>query len=287
MNSSFKNSNIADILIQTLPYIQEYSGCNIVVKYGGNAMTSDILESEVMEDITLLQSIGIRVVLVHGGGPEITCMMSKLGKKAKFINGLRVTDKETIEIAEMVLAGKVNKKLVNLLQKYNGKAVGISGVDGKLCEVQQKSKQLGYVGDIIAVHPNILLDLLNAGYIPVIASIGCDSNGLTYNINGDAAAAEIAVAIHSKKLIMMTDISGVLLDVNDPTTLVHELTVQEAEKLKEKGSINEGMLPKIDSCIRAIQGGVPRVSILDGRVAHSILIELLTDEGSGTMIYGG
>ena len=153
--------------------------------------------------------------------------------------------------------------------------------------MQQKSKQLGYVGDIIAVHPNILLDLLNAGYIPVIASIGCDSNGLTYNINGDAAAAEIAVAIHSKKLIMMTDISGVLLDVNDPTTLVHELTVQEAEKLKEKGSINEGMLPKIDSCIRAIQGGVPRVSILDGRVAHSILIELLTDEGSGTMIYGG
>jgi acetylglutamate kinase len=287
MNPKLNNKSKAELLIQSLPYIQKYRDSIVVVKYGGNAMISEILENEVMEDIALLQAIGIRVVLIHGGGPEITCMMSKLGKKAQFKNGLRITDAETIEIAEMVLAGKVNKKLVNIIQKYNGKAVGISGVDGRLCEVKQKSKALGFVGEITSIHPEIILDLLDNGYIPVVATLGYAADGLTYNINGDVAAAEIAVAIHSNRLIMMTDISGVLLDINDPSTLIRKLTINEALKLKKKKIISEGMLPKIDSCIRAIQGGVECVSILDGRKEHSVLLELLTDEGSGTMIYGG
>ena len=279
----FSNADRAEVLTQALPYIRRYTGKIVVIKYGGNAMINEQLKQQVMEDIALLWLIGVKVVLVHGGGPEISDLMDRLGKKPEFVNGLRVTDKETVDIVQMVLAGKVNKSLVNLLEMKGGKAMGISGMDGRLIEAKMKDERLGYVGTITKVNIDPVMDLLEKGYIPVISTIGCDKAGNAYNINGDTAAAFIAGALHAERLIMMTDIEGLLKDKNDPTTLIPELTVADAVKLQEEGIISGGMIPKVECCIEAIRKGVENVVIMDGRVSHSILMELLTDEGAGTM----
>lgn len=282
--NQFTNSQRAQVLTQALPYIRQYNGKIVVVKYGGNAMVSEQLREQVMEDMVLLWLVGVKVVLVHGGGPEITDMMNRLGKKPKFIDGLRVTDQETVDIAQMVLAGKVNKTLVKLLEVKGGKAMGISGMDGGLIEARMRNPDLGFVGSITGVNIEPVMDLLEKGYIPVISTLGCDSEGNTYNINGDTAAACIAGALHAERLIMMTDIAGVLKDRNDPTTLIREMTISEAVKLFEENVIAGGMIPKVECCIDAIHRGVERVIIMDGRVPHSILMEILTDEGAGTMV---
>ena len=284
--NQFTNSQRAQVLTQALPYIRQYNGKIVVVKYGGNAMVSEELREQVMEDIVLLWLVGVRVVLVHGGGPEISDMMSRLGKKPEFVDGLRVTDQETVDIVQMVLAGKVNKTLVKLLEVKGGKAMGISGMDGGLIEAKMKRAELGYVGSITGVNIEPVMDLLEKGYIPVISTLGCDKEGNTYNINGDTAAAYSAGALGAERLIMMTDIAGVLRDKNDPNTLIPELTIGEAIKLFEEKVIAGGMIPKVECCIDAIHRGVERVIIMDGRVPHSILMEILTDEGAGTMVYG-
>lgn len=287
MSELFSNAERAEVLTQALPYIKRYVGKIVVVKYGGNAMINKELQKQVMQDIVLLWIIGVKVVLVHGGGPEISDMMNRLGKKAEFVDGLRVTDKETVDIVQMVLAGKINKSLVNLLEINGGKAVGISGMDGRLIEAKVKDERLGYVGEITKINIQSVTDLLEMGYIPVISTVACDSKGEVYNINGDTAAAYIAGALGAERLIMMTDIAGVLMDKDNPSSLIAELDVKEAAKLKEKGIIAGGMIPKIDCCLTAINKGVKKVIIMDGRVPHSILMELLTDEGAGTMVYGG
>ena len=287
MEREFTNAQRAQVLIQALPNIKHYTGKIVVVKYGGNAMVSPELKQQVMEDVVLLWLIGVKVVLVHGGGPEISELMTKLGKKAQFVDGLRVTDGETMDIAQMVLAGKVNKTLVNLLEMNGGTAMGISGMDGRLIEAKIKDARLGYVGEITKVNIRPVTDLLEKGYIPVVSTIGCDRQGNAYNINGDTAAAFIAGALEAERLIMMTDIAGVLRDKDDPATLIPEMTVAEAEQLKTDGVIAGGMIPKVDCCVEAIKKGVKRVVIMDGRVPHSILMELLTDEGAGTMVTGG
>ena len=286
MTKEFSNMQRAEVLTQALPYIKRYNGKIVVVKYGGNAMINEQLKQQVMEDIVLLWLIGVKVVLVHGGGPEISDIMGKLGKEPVFIDGLRVTDKETVDIVQMVLAGKVNKTLVNLLEMKGGKAMGISGMDGRLIEAEMKDERLGYVGKIKKIHATPVIDLLEKGYIPVISTVGCDKEGNAYNINGDTAAAYIAGAINAERLIMMTDIAGVLRDKDDPSTLIADITLSEAEKLKEEGVISGGMIPKVDCCIEAIHEGVKNVVIMDGRVPHSILMEILTDEGAGTMVTG-
>ncbi len=282
----FSNAERAEVLTQALPYIRQYTGKIVVVKYGGNAMVNEQLKQQVMEDIVLLWLIGIKVVLVHGGGPEISELMEKLGKKAVFVDGLRYTDQENIDIVQMVLAGKVNKTLVNLLETKGGKAMGISGMDGQLIEAEIKDERLGFVGNVTQVNIQPVLDLLEKGYIPVISTVGCDKQGNVYNINGDTAAACIAGALRAERLIMMTDIAGLLRDKDDPTTLIPEVTVQEAKALYQEGVISGGMIPKVDCCIEAIEKGVENVIIMDGRVPHSILMELLTDEGAGTMVVG-
>ena len=287
MEEKFSNAQRAEVLTQALPYIKRYVGKIVVVKYGGNAMIDDTLKQQVMKDITLLWLIGVKVVLVHGGGPEINELMNKLGKKADFVDGLRVTDKETVDIVQMVLAGKVNKTLVNMLEMNGGKAMGISGMDGRLIEAKIKDKKLGYVGKITNINIKPVTDLLEKEYIPVISTVGCDKKGNTYNINGDTAAAFIAGALKAERLIMMTDIAGVLKDKNDDHTLISELSIEKAEALKKDKIIVGGMIPKVDCCIEAIQRGVKNVVIMDGRVPHSILMELLTDEGAGTMVSGG
>ena len=287
MQTAFSNAERAQVLTQALPYIKRYTGRTVVVKYGGNAMVNDELKQQVMEDIVLLWLIGVRIVLVHGGGPEITDVMDRLGKKPEFIDGLRVTDKETVEIVQMVLAGKVNKTLVNLLEMKGGRAVGLSGVDGRLIEAKIRDPKLGYVGDVTKIHIRPVTDLLDRGYIPVISTVGCDREGNTYNINGDTAAAYIAGALHAERLIMMTDIAGILRDKEDPSTLIPEITLEEAGELRREGVISGGMIPKVDCCITAIEAGVKNMVIMDGRVPHSILMELLTDEGAGTWIKGG
>ena len=286
MNKDFTSAQRAEVLTQALPYIQKYSGKIVVVKYGGNAMVNEEIKQHVMEDMVLLHLVGVKVVLVHGGGPEINDLMNKLGKKAEFVNGLRVTDKETVDIVQMVLAGKVNKTLVKLIEKHGGKAMGISGMDGSLIEAKIKNQQLGYVGDITNINIQPVFDLLEKGYIPVISTLGCDKDGNTYNINGDTAAARIAGALNAERLIMMTDIAGVLKDKDDPTTLIPKITVKEASKLFDEGVISGGMIPKVDCCIDAINHGVKKVIIMDGRVPHSILMEILTNEGAGTMVSG-
>ena len=285
--NTFSNAERAQILTQALPYIKRYNGKTVVVKYGGNAMVNDSLKEQVMEDIVLLWLIGVKIVLVHGGGPEISDLMAKLGKQATFVDGLRVTDKETVDIVQMVLAGKVNKSLVNLLEMKGGRAIGLSGMDGRLIEAAVKDERLGYVGEITRIHIKPVTDLLEKGYIPVISTVGCDKQGNTYNINGDTAAAHIAGALGAERLIMMTDVPGVLRDKDDISTLIPEFTVDEARTLAEEGVISGGMIPKVDCCVEAIQKGVGHVVIMDGRVPHSILMELLTDEGAGTMISGG
>lgn len=282
----FSNAERAEILTQALPYIKRYVGKVVVIKYGGNAMINESLKKQVMEDIVLLWLIGVKVVLVHGGGPEINDLMNRLGKKAEFVDGLRVTDKETVDIVSMVLAGKVNKSLVNLLQVQGADVMGVSGIDGKLIEAKFKNDKLGYVGEITKINIEPVEGILEYGYIPVISTVACDKKGNTYNINGDTAAAFIAGALNAERLIMMTDIAGVLMDKDDPSTLIPELTVTQAQKLKEEGVIAGGMIPKVDCCVEAIKMGVENVTIMDGRIPHSILMELLTAEGAGTMVTG-
>lgn len=276
----------AEVLTQALPYIKRYNGKTVVIKYGGNAMINESLKQQVMEDIVLLWLIGVKVVLVHGGGPEINDLMGRLGKKAEFVDGLRVTDKETVDIVQMVLAGKVNKTLVNLLEMKGGKAIGLSGMDGRLIEAKIKDERLGFVGEITKIHIKPVEDLLENGYIPVISTVGCDKHGNTYNINGDTAAAQVAGALGAERLIMMTDIAGILRDKDNPDSLIPEITINEAEMLYDEGVISGGMIPKVDCCIEAINHGVKNVIIMDGTVPHSILMELLTDEGAGTMVTG-
>ena len=287
MANSFSNSERAQVLAAALPYIRQYNGKVIVVKYGGNAMINEELKEQVMEDIVLLHLIGVKIVLVHGGGPEINDLMKRLGMEPKFVDGLRVTDKETVDLVQMVLAGKVNKTLVNLLEMQGGKAMGISGMDGRLIEASPKDPRLGFVGNIDRVNIAPVTDLLEKGYIPVVSTVGCDDKGNTYNINGDTAAAYIASALHAERLIMMTDIAGILLDRNDPATLIPELTVTEAKKLFDNGVISGGMIPKVKCCVDAVEHGVDNVVIMDGCVPHSILMELLTNEGAGTMVKKG
>lgn len=286
MENLLSNRERAEVLTQALPYIKKYSGKIVVIKYGGNAMINEQRKQQVMEDITLLWLIGVKVVLVHGGGPEISETMKRLGKQAQFVNGLRVTDKETVDIVQMVLAGKVNKTLVNLLQMKGGHAVGVSGIDGGIIEAAMKDEALGYVGKITRIRPQPITDLLEKNYIPVVSTVASDRQGNTYNINGDTAAAFIAGALNAERLIMMTDIAGILRDKDDPSTLIPALTVSEARKLFDEGVISGGMIPKVDCCIEAIEKGVRHVVIMDGRVPHSILMELLTDEGAGTMVMG-
>ena len=286
MNNIFSNAERAEVLTAALPYIKRYTGKIVVVKYGGNAMIDEQLKTQVMEDIVLLWLIGVKIVLVHGGGPEINDLMTKLGKKAEFVDGLRVTDKETVDIVQMVLAGKVNKTLVSMIETKGGKAMGISGMDGGLIEAKMKDERLGYVGKITKINIDPVSDLLEKGYIPVISTVGCDKEGNTYNINGDTAAAYIAGALSAERLIMMTDIAGLLRDKDDVSTLIPEVTVEEAENLRKEGIISGGMIPKVECCIEAINEGVKNVVIMDGRVPHSILMELLTDEGAGTMVKG-
>ena len=286
MENTFSNLERAEVLTQALPYIKKYSGKTVVIKYGGNAMINEDLKQQVMEDICLLWLIGVKVVLIHGGGPEISETMKRLGKKSEFVNGLRVTDRETVDIVQMVLAGKVNKTLVNLLQMKGGHAVGLSGIDGGILEATMKDEALGYVGEITKIRTQPITDLLEKNYIPVISTIASDRQGNTFNINGDTAAACIAGALGAERLIMMTDIAGLLRDKDDPSTLIPAVTVSEAKQLFEEGVISGGMIPKVDCCIEAIEKGVRHVVIMDGRVPHSILMELLTDEGAGTMVLG-
>ena len=284
---NFSNSERAEVLTAALPYIKKYSGKTVVIKYGGNAMINDELKQQVMEDIALLWLIGVKVVLVHGGGPEISHIMKRLGKEAVFIDGLRVTDKETVDIVQMVLAGKINKTLVNLIQMKGGHAVGLSGIDGGILEARVKDQRLGFVGEITKVRPQPIQDLLEKNYIPVVSTVASDRQGNTYNINGDTAAAYLAGALGAERLIMMTDIAGILRDKDDPSTLIPHITVSEARKLYDEGVISGGMIPKVDCCIEALEHGVNNVVIMDGRIPHSILMELLTDEGAGTMVMKG
>ncbi|MBQ8747523.1 MAG: acetylglutamate kinase [Clostridia bacterium] len=278
------NAQRAEVLIHALPYIQKYYDKIIVVKYGGNAMINDDLKEAVMGDIVLLSLIGIKVVLVHGGGPEISDMLKRVGKQSEFVNGLRVTDEESMDIVQMVLAGKINKNLVNLLMEKGGRAIGLCGVDGHMIEAKQLDPALGYVGEITQVNTQPILDVLEKGYIPVISTIGCDNEGHTYNINADTAAARIAGMLKAESLISMTDIAGILRDKDDPSTLISKINVSDAPELIHEGVISGGMIPKVECCIEAIRRGVNKVFIIDGRVPHSILIETLTDEGIGTML---
>ena len=274
----------AEVLIQALPYIQNYYGKTVVVKYGGSAMEDEALKKAVMGDVVLLTLVGIKIVLVHGGGPELSAVLKKLGKETTFVDGLRVTDKETVEVAQMVLAGKVNKGLVNLIQNVGGRAVGLSGMDGHLIEAKMLDEKLGYVGEIVAIHPEPIKDLLEKGYIPVVSTIGCDKAGNTYNINADTAAAYIAGALQAESLINMTDTKGVLQDATDPQSLIPRLSLAEIPKLQESGVITGGMIPKLECCAHAVEKGTNRAFIIDGRVPHAILIEMLTHEGIGTMV---
>ena len=287
MEGIFSNAQRAEVLTAALPYIKKYSGKIVVIKYGGNAMVNPQLKEQVMEDIALLWLIGVKVVLIHGGGPEISQTMEKLGKKAVFVDGLRVTDQETVDIVQMVLAGKVNKTLVNLIQMKGGHAVGLSGIDGGIIEATMKDPALGYVGQITKIRTQPITDLLEKNYIPVISTVASDRQGNTYNINGDTAAAFIAGALGAERLIMMTDIAGILMDKDDPSTLIPHVTREQAKELYGSGVISGGMIPKVDCCIEALDHGVQNVVIMDGRIPHSILMELLTDEGAGTMVTKG
>ncbi len=273
----------AQVLIEALPYIQKYYGKIVVVRYGGHAMVNSELKKAVMGDIVLLSLIGIKVVLVHGGGPEITGMLSKLGIESKFVDGLRVTDAETAEVVQMVLAGKTNKDLVNLIQTIGGTAIGLSGMDGHLIVAKKKDERLGFVGEVTKINIKPVTDLLDKGYIPVISTVGCDEDGNIYNINADTAASCIAGALGAESLVALSDIPGLLKDLKDPSSLIREVNIADVDTMKECGVISGGMIPKADCCVEAVRCGVKKVFIIDGRVPHSILVELLTDEGVGTM----
>lgn len=281
------NSDRAQVLVRALPYIQTHKGKTVVVKYGGNAMINEELKAAVMSDIVLMQLVGIHVVLVHGGGPEISSMLKKIGKESRFVNGMRYTDEETVDVVQMVLAGKVNKGLVQFLERNNGRAVGLCGLDGGMIQVKklEAEEDLGFVGDITEVNTSVITDVTEAGYVPIIATIGADANGTVYNINADVAASRIAAALGAEKLILMTDIRGLLRDKNDEDTLIPQVNVSDVPRLKKEGIISGGMIPKIDCCVEAVRRGVPRAHIIDGRTPHSILIELFSDEGIGTMFY--
>ncbi|MCL1866356.1 MAG: acetylglutamate kinase [Oscillospiraceae bacterium] len=295
------NNTRTQILNEALPYIQEYYGKVVVVKYGGAAMLDDELKQAVMSDIVLLSLCGVKIVLVHGGGPEINSVLEKVGKVPKFINGLRYTDKETVDIVQMVLCGKVNKDLVDLLHSHKGKAIGLCGLDNGLLKAKQFSSELGFVGEITEMNPEIIFDALNNGYIPVIATVagsaesahanpaspGGESSNIVYNINADTAASRIAYEMEASNLILMTDTSGVLEDVNSPDSIIRNIKVNEVIDLKNEGIITGGMVPKIDCCVEAVRRGVGKTNIIDGRIPHSILLELLTDLGTGTMITKG
>lgn len=279
-------SDRAQVLTQALPYIKQYAGKTVVIKYGGNAMISNGLKSAVMEDIVLLSTVGIRVVLVHGGGPEINEVLAKLGKQPKFIGGLRYTDEETMEVVQMVLAGKVNKELVQRLEQQGGRAIGLCGLDGVMIKAvkMEGEHDLGLVGDITSVDVTLIRNSLDNGTIPVIATIAAGENDdRVYNINADIAASQIASALCAEKLVLMTDVRGLLRDKDDEDTLISVVNVSEVPSLKKKGIIKGGMIPKIDCCVEAVRRGVKRTHIIDGRIEHSILIEMLTDEGIGTM----
>lgn len=281
------NKQRAEVLIEALPHIRKYSGKILLVKYGGSAMTDEGLKRAVMGDLVLLSLIGVKVVLVHGGGPEITEMLTKLGKKTEFVDGLRVTDAETADVVQMVLAGKVNKGLVNLIQSLGGRAIGLSGADGGLIRAKQMDARLGFVGEIESLNVKPVTDMLEMGYIPVISSVGCDAEGNVYNINADTAAAKIAGMLKAESFINMTDTAGLLEDENDESTLIGKIFVSEAQRMINQGLLSGGMIPKVSCCIEAIRRGVKKVFIIDGRVPHSILIETLTDEGMGTMFVSG
>ncbi|EHO62612.1 acetylglutamate kinase [Dialister succinatiphilus] len=281
MNTS--NAVRAEILTQAVPYIKEYTGKYVVAKYGGNAMTDPQLKKSVMQDILLLQLVGVKVILVHGGGPEISAMLKKLSIESHFENGLRVTDDDTMEVVQMVLAGKVNKSLAADLSALGGKAVGLCGIDGGLIKVHQKNEKLGHVGEIDEINTKILDDLLDGGFIPVISSIGIDDDGTPYNINADTAAAKIAAALHAESMVVMSNINGVLRDKDDENSLISQMSLADAEELKKSGIIAGGMIPKVDCCTNAVKEGVKKVFIINGEIPHAILIELLTDEGLGTM----
>ena len=279
------NNEKAKVLIDALPYIQKYYNKVVVIKYGGNAMKNEELKQAVMSDVVLLALIGVKVVLIHGGGPEINEMLSRVQLESKFINGLRYTDKDTAEIVQMVLAGKVNKGLVSLLLQHGGKAMGLCGTDGNMISVQKMEGEadLGYVGEITNVNVSPIIDALDGGYIPVIATVATDENGDIYNINADTAAARIAAALGAENLILMTDIRGLLQDKNDESTLIPVVQVSEVPFLINQGIISGGMIPKIQCCVEAVRRGVNRTFIIDGRIPHSILIEMLSNEGIGTM----
>jgi len=280
------NQEMATVLIQALPYIQKYTGKTVVVKYGGNAMTSDSLKEAVISDIVLLSLVGINVVLVHGGGPEISGMLKRIGKESKFINGLRYTDDETIEIVQMVLAGKTNKDLVNKIEKIGGRAVGLSGIDGGMIRAKKLTGEFDYgnVGEIVAVDASIIRDNIEKGYIPVVSTIACgDSDSAVYNINADTAACKIAVALKAQNLMLLTDIRGLMRDPKDESTLIPEVRLDEVQQLMDDGIISGGMIPKVQCCVDAVRGGIGHTVIVDGRVPHSILLEMLSDEGIGTL----
>ena len=283
MTRQFNNSQRAQVLVEALPHIQKYNGKIVVVKYGGNSMINEELKHDVMRDMVLLNLIGVKVVLVHGGGPEISAMLKRVGKESQFVDGLRVTDEETSEIVQMILAGKINKSLVAKLDNLGGRAMGICGMDGGLIKARMIDERLGYVGEIVSINPQPIHDLLEKGYIPVVSTIGCDETGHVYNINADTAAAAIAASLKAESLISMTDTPGLLMDAKNPDTLIHRIDLKGAEKLKEEGVISGGMIPKIECCTQAIREGVRKVFIIDGRIPHALLMEILTDEGLGTM----
>ena len=282
------NSERARVIVEALPYIRKFAGKTVVVKYGGNAMINEELKSDVISDIVLMQLVGIHVVLVHGGGPEINAMLKKIGKESKFVNGLRYTDKETMDIVQQILAGKVNKDLVQRIEDKSGKAIGLCGMDGSLLKADPISMdELGFVGEIREVNPEIINNAINSGYIPVVSTIAAGYNGEVFNINADTAAARIAAEMGATKLILMTDIKGLLRDKDDENTLIPLVKLSDVPKLKKDGIISGGMIPKIECCVDAVRRGVDRAHIIDGREPHSILMELFTDEGMGTMLISG
>ena len=279
------NSERAKVLVQALPYIKKYAGKTVVVKYGGNAMIDEGLKNDVLNDIVLMQLVGINVVLVHGGGPEINAMLKKIQKESKFLNGMRVTDQETMDIVQQVLAGKVNKDLVQRLEDAGGKAVGLCGLDGSLLKADQLDTELGYVGEIREVNVDILRNAAGNGYVPIVSTVAAGYHGEVFNINADVAAARIASSLGAMKLILMTDVRGLLRDKEDESTLIPVVNVSDVSRLKKEGIISGGMIPKLDCCVDAVRRGVGRAHIIDGRTPHSILVELFTDEGIGTMFY--
>ena len=282
--SKLSHADRSEVLVQALPYIQRYNGKTVVIKYGGNAMINEALQDAVMTDIVLLRSVGVNVVLVHGGGPEINDMLKRIGKESRFVGGLRYTDEETVEVVQMVLAGEVNKHLVQLLTCHGGQAVGLCGLDGDMIQAKKHDagEDIGFVGDIVKINTKVINDAIASGYIPVISTVGGGENGEVYNINADTAAARIASCLHAEKLLLMTDISGLLRDKDDESTLIQEVKVSEIPSLKSQGIISGGMIPKIDCCVEAVRRGVSKTCIIDGRVPHSILVELLSSQGIGT-----